>query len=160
MFVLQDRIGADKVHQALRNYLDKFAFQPAPFPTSQDLVNELRAVAGDEYQDLITDLFEKIVLYDVQVDSAVATPDADGYEVSIDFTARQFEATGLGEEIEVPLNTYFDIVIFPEERASRHGQNDTKGKLHDRLQETHHWQCGHRRRAHRMPRRRAGGVRG
>ncbi|NQV70056.1 MAG: hypothetical protein HQ498_08530, partial [Pseudohongiella sp.] len=130
MFALQDTIGADKVHQALRNYLNRFAFQPPPFPTSQDLVNELRAVAGDEYQDLITDLFEKIVLYDLQVDSAVATPDADGYEVSIEFTTRQFEATGLGEETEVPLNTYFDIVIFPESNEELFAQTPLYMKKH------------------------------
>ena len=52
---------------ALRHYLDNSGRKPPPFPTSRDLVQEVRAVAGPEYQGLITDLFEKIMLYDVQM---------------------------------------------------------------------------------------------
>ncbi len=130
MFALQDIIGTDKIHEALRNYLDKFAFQPPPFPTSQDLVNELRAVSGEEYQDLITDLFEKIVLYDVQVDSAEAVPADGGYELAIEFTTRQFEATGLGEETEVLLHTYFDVAIFPESDQELFAQTPIYLKKH------------------------------
>jgi hypothetical protein len=114
MFALQELIGADKVHQALRNYLDKFAMKPPPYPTSVDLVNEVRAVAGPEYQSLITDLFEKIMLYDVQMTAVNAVPVGNEYEVTLDITARQFEADGIGNETEVPLDTWFQIVIFPE----------------------------------------------
>jgi ABC-2 type transport system permease protein len=32
----------------------------------------------------------------------------------MDITARQFEADGVGNETEVPLNTWFQIVIIPE----------------------------------------------
>ena len=94
LFALQELIGAERVHQALRSYLDKFAEQDPPFPTSRDLVNELRAVAGPEYQRLITDLFEKIMLYDVSIVAAEARPEGNGYEVTMEVAARQFEATG------------------------------------------------------------------
>jgi len=113
MFALQDIIGSEKMSLALRSYLDKFAYQPPPFPTSRDLVHELRAVAGPEYQSLITDLFEKITLYDLRVDTAEAAPISGGYEVEINYSARQFEADGQGVEREVPLDSWFDIVIFP-----------------------------------------------
>jgi ABC-2 type transport system permease protein len=118
LFALQELIGADKVHQALRAYLDKFAMKPAPFPTSRDLVNELRAVAGPEYQGLITDLFEKIMLYDVQMTAAHVVRVGDQYEVTMDITARQFEADGSGNETEVPLDTWFEVVIFPESQEA------------------------------------------
>ncbi|MEK6325648.1 MAG: M1 family aminopeptidase [Acidobacteriota bacterium] len=114
LYALQDIIGRDKVHQALRNFLDDYSFQTAPCPTSRDLVNALRAEAGPEYQELITDLFERIVLYDLQVDAASAREIDGGYEVTIEVTARQFEANGRGEETEVPLDTWFDVAFFPE----------------------------------------------
>ena len=114
MFALQELIGADKMHRALRNYLDKFAMKPPPFPTSRDLVNEFRAVAGPEYQGLITDLFEKIMLYDVQMTGVEVARVGDEYEVTMEITARQFEADGVGHETEVPLDTWFQVVIFAE----------------------------------------------
>jgi hypothetical protein len=116
LFWLQELIGADKIHAALRAYLHKFGGKPAPFPTSRDLVGELRAVAGPEYLGLITDLFEKIMLYDVQMTAASVRRVGSEYEVTMDITARQFEADGKGKETEVPLDTWFDVAIFPDSK--------------------------------------------
>lgn len=113
LFALQELIGADKVNGALRTYYNRFVEMQPPFPTSSDLVNELRAAAGSEYQDLITDLFEKIVLYDVAVTAARIQPVADGYEVVLDVAGKQFEANGQGAETEVPLDAWFQVAVFP-----------------------------------------------
>jgi ABC-2 type transport system permease protein len=117
LFALQELIGADKVNGALRTYHNRFVEMKPPFPTSRDLVNELRAAAGSEYQDLITDLFERIVLYDVAVTAARIRPVADGYEVVLDVAGQQFEANGQGAETEVPLDAWFQVAVFP---ASEH----------------------------------------
>jgi ABC-2 type transport system permease protein len=114
LYALQDIIGKDKVHHALRNFLKAYSFQTSPCPTSRDLVNALRAEAPSEYQQLITDLFERIVLYDLQVDAASAREIAGGYEVTIEVTAKQFAADGHGKETEEPLDTWFDVAVFAE----------------------------------------------
>ncbi|MFN0111670.1 MAG: M1 family aminopeptidase [Blastocatellia bacterium] len=114
LYALQDIIGKDKVHQALRNFLKTWSFQTSPCPTSRDLVNALRAEAGPEYQQLITDLFERIVLYDLQVDAASAREIAGGYEVTLVITAKQFAADGSGKETEEPLDSWFDVAVFSE----------------------------------------------
>ncbi len=114
LYALQDLIGKEKLHQALRNFLRDYSFQTSPCPTSRDLVNALRAEAGPEYQRLITDLFERIVLYDLQVDAASARKVDGGYEVTIEVTAKQFAADGRGKEIEEPLDTWFDVAVFAE----------------------------------------------
>jgi ABC-2 type transport system permease protein len=54
------------------------------------------------------------VLYDVSVTAAQARPVGDGYEVLIDVAGRQFEATGNGVENEVPLDTWFQVGVFPQ----------------------------------------------
>ena len=112
LYALQDIIGKEKVHQALRNFLRDYSFQTSPCPTSRDLVNALRAEAGPEYQGLITDLFERIVLYDLRVDAASAREIDGGYEVTIEVTAKQFAADGHGKETEEPLDTWFDLAMF------------------------------------------------
>ena len=84
MFALQDLIGADRMHEGLRRFLRRFAMQPPPYPMSRDLVDELRAVAGPEYQQLITDMFERIVLYDVSPTSVDVTAVDGEYEVAVE----------------------------------------------------------------------------
>jgi hypothetical protein len=112
LYALQDLIGKEKVHRALRNFLNDYSFRTAPCPTSRDLVNALRAQAGPEYQQLITDLFERIVLYDLQVDAACALEIDGRYEVTIEVTAKQFAADGSGQETEEPLDMWFDVAVF------------------------------------------------
>jgi hypothetical protein len=114
LYALQDIIGKEKVHQALRNFQRDFGFQTSPCPTSRDLVNALRAQAGPEYQQLITNLFERIVLYDLQMDAASAREIAGGYEETIEVTAKQFAADAHGKETEEPLDTWFDVAVFAE----------------------------------------------
>jgi ABC-2 type transport system permease protein len=114
LYALQDIIGKEKVHQALRNFLNQYSFQTAPCPTSRDLVDALRAEAGPEYQRLITDLFERIALYDLRVDAASARAIEGGYEVTIEITAKQFAADGHGRETEEPLDSWFDVAVFAE----------------------------------------------
>lgn len=114
LYALQDIIGKDKVHQALRNFLKAYSFQTSPCPTSKDLVNALRATAGPEYQQLITDLFERIVLYDLQVDAASVREVEGMFEVTIEVTAKQFAADAHGKETEEPLDSWFDVAVFAE----------------------------------------------
>lgn len=113
LFWLQELIGADKVNGALRAYHARFIDMKPPLPTSLDLIAELRAAAGPEHQDLITDLFEKIVLYDVGVTAADVRAVDDGYEIVLDIAANQVEADAEGGETEVPLDTWFQVAVFP-----------------------------------------------
>ncbi len=50
LYLLKDQIGADKVNAALRSLLDEFAFKPAPYPDSTDLIRRFREVAGPQHQ--------------------------------------------------------------------------------------------------------------
>ena len=114
MYALKDTIGEDAVNLALRNFLGKFAFKSGPFPTAGDLVAEFRAVAGEEHQDMITDLFEKIILLDVSVAEATVEEIDDGFEVTMVVKGRKLSADGEGRETEVPLESYLDIAVFPD----------------------------------------------
>jgi len=54
------------------------------------------------------------VLYDLEVNTASAREIAGEYEVTIEVTARQLADDGHGKEIEEPLDTWFDVAVFPE----------------------------------------------
>ena len=116
MYLLKDQIGADKVNEALRGLLAQYAFQPAPYPNPTDLIRRFREVAGPEHQQLITDLFENITLYDVKVLEAGAKPRPDGrWDVTLEADARKLYADGKGAETEASMTEAFDVGVFTVE---------------------------------------------
>jgi hypothetical protein len=65
--------GEDAVNRALRRLVAAYPFTVAPYPRSVDLIAMLREEAKTrEDQALITDLFERITLYDLKVDQPKA----------------------------------------------------------------------------------------
>lgn len=113
MYLLRDQMGEAAVNRALRSLVQQFAFGSAPYPTSRDLIAALRAQAGPEHQELITDLFERITLYDVKATQPQVRRLREGrWEVTFTIEARKLYADGKGVESETPLNEVFDIGVF------------------------------------------------
>ena len=116
MYLLRDQIGEEAVNRALRRVLSQYAFKGAPYPRSLDLIAALRAEAPADKQALITDLFEKITLYDVKTTGATAARRADGrWDVTVTVDARKLYADGKGVETAAPLNEMFDVGLFTAE---------------------------------------------
>ena len=116
MYLLRDQIGEEAVNRALRRVLAQYAFKGAPYPRSLDLVAAIRAEAPADKQALITDLFEKIALYDVKTTGVTAKKRADGrWDVSVTVDARKLYVDGKGVETPAPLNEVFDIGVFMAE---------------------------------------------
>ena len=113
MYRLADEIGEDAVNRALRAMLAKYAFKGAPYPTALDLVAALRAQAPADKQGLITDLFEKITLYDLKATAASARRRPDGrYDVTLTVKAAKSYADGLGRETAAPMSETVDVGLF------------------------------------------------
>ncbi len=120
MYLLRDQIGEAAVNTALKSLIDRFAFKGAPYPRSLDLVAALRANAPADKQALITDLFERITLYDVKVKDTTARRLANGkWDVAVTVEARKLYADGKGEETEAPLNETFDVGLFSAEPGKK-----------------------------------------
>jgi aminopeptidase N len=117
MYLLQDRIGEDAVNRALRSLIAKYKFKGAPYPRSVDLIQALRAeTRSPEGQALITDLFERITVYDLKVQAPKATKRADGkWDVAVPVEAKKFYVSGKGEEKETALGEAIEIGLFTAE---------------------------------------------
>ena len=114
MYLVQQRLGEAAVNRALRALLERFRFRGAPYARATDLVEALRAEATTaEDQALITDLFERITLYDLKAVQPQATRRADGkWEVSLPIEARKFHADADGAEAETPLAERIEVGLF------------------------------------------------
>lgn len=117
MYLLTKRIGEDGVNRALRNMLARYKFKGAPYPRTLELIAALRAEAKtDEDRALITDLFERITLYDLKVAQPAALRRPDGkWDVTVPVDAAKFYASADGKETETPLNERIEIGLFTSE---------------------------------------------
>lgn len=116
MYLLRDQLGEDTVNRALRRVLAQYAFKGAPYARSLDLIAALRAEAPADKQALITDLLEKITLYDIKTTGVTATRRQDGrWDVAVTVDARKLYADGQGKETDAPLNEQIDIGLFTAE---------------------------------------------
>ncbi|MGB0262971.1 MAG: M1 family aminopeptidase, partial [Henriciella sp.] len=113
MYALQDYIGEDVVNRTLSRLIDLRAFQGDPYATTLDFLNLLREEAGPEWDDLITDFFERIIIFDLKTTGATKRALGDNlWEVTLAVEAGKFVADGAGIQTEEPIDYMVDIGIF------------------------------------------------
>jgi aminopeptidase N len=123
-YLLQRRMGEEAVNRALRRFVER----------SVDLIALLREEAKTpEHQALITDLFERITIYDLKVQEPKAVMRAGGrWEVTVPVEAKKFYAGGKGEQKEAPFDDAIEIGLFTAEPGA--GAFDKKDVIHMRRQ--------------------------
>ena len=113
MYLLQERLGEAAVNRALSRFVAKFRFKGAPYLRSTDLIDEFRKEATTpEQQALITDLFEKITVYDLKVKDAVTRKEGNGWLTTLTVDAGKYYASGKGVETRAPLSEAIEIGLF------------------------------------------------
>lgn len=120
MYQLKEMIGEDKVNNALKELVDKFAYREPPYPTSVDLIDRLKARTPPEYQYLIGDLFERVTLFaNRTVEASVKKLGEKQYEVTLNVECKKFQADEKGLETEVPMDDWIEIGAFAEPESGR-----------------------------------------
>jgi ABC-2 type transport system permease protein len=114
MYLLQERLGEAAVNRALARFIKRYKFKGAPYHRSLDLIAEFRKEATTpEQQKLITDLFERITIYDLKAKEAKTTKAADGqWLTTITVEARKFYADGKGVEKAAALDEAIEVGLF------------------------------------------------
>lgn len=113
MYYLREMIGEERVNAALRSLLDQFRYAGPPYPTSQDLVDALRKQTPEEYQYLLSDLFEHITLFENRALAATYQQRSDGkFDVQLEFEVKKVQADSEGAQTEVPANDWIEVGAF------------------------------------------------
>jgi ABC-2 type transport system permease protein len=118
MYALRDYIGADKLHQILRDYLNeyKYAGPDKPYPTSAGLVARIKRNIPEHYQYLIADLFENITLMDMRTTQATIKPAQEGlYQVTLKGLVSKNRVSELGESQTIAMSDLIDVGLFDED---------------------------------------------
>jgi ABC-type transport system involved in multi-copper enzyme maturation permease subunit len=113
MYALRDYLGEETVNRALSRLVEEHGFKSDPYPTTLDLLRILREEAGPEHDQLITDLFERITLFDLKADEATVEEMPDGkFKVTLAVEAAKFEADSEGAETDLDFTDMIDIGVF------------------------------------------------
>ncbi|MEM7588099.1 MAG: M1 family aminopeptidase, partial [Acidobacteriota bacterium] len=120
LYALEDAIGEARLNRALRAFIDAFAYQGPPYPTSRDLLAHLRQEVPAEHQGLLEDLFETITLYDNRILSATAEPQDDGsYRVTLETQTVKLRDDGHGHTTELGVDESIEFGVFGEPLEGR-----------------------------------------
>ncbi len=115
LYNLKDQVGQKVVDRALRSFLEKNTFRGPPYPTSRDLLAELRGVMPPDKLYLIEDLFETITLFDNRVVDATYTELDDGrFRVELETASLKLRDDGFGSTTEIEIDDWVDLGIFGE----------------------------------------------
>jgi ABC-2 type transport system permease protein len=112
-YYMQEMLGEQAFNGILKKIVTKYAYKDPPFPTAFNILDELKAGTPDSLQYLITDMFEKITLFNNRVDDATVTRGRDSlYQVTLSVTCEKIRSDSLGNETDIPLNDYIDVGLF------------------------------------------------
>jgi hypothetical protein len=113
MYSLKDYLGQAQVDKTLARYDHDKAFQQAPYTTTREFLAYLREDAGAQNASLITDLFEKITIFDDRVAGVTAKKRDDGkYDVTLSLHAGKTYVDGIGKETKATFDVPVDIGVF------------------------------------------------
>jgi len=154
LYALSDYLGTEKFNGILSNYIDRVAFQEAPYTTSLEFVDMIEKETPDSLKYLIRDMFETITLYNNKVTKTeMEALDNGKYKVSIAYQARKYRTNEKGKRIykdegmedffglnekqdtirSLPLADYIEIGVFGEEDKEiylqKHKINAVFGKV-------------------------------
>jgi hypothetical protein len=116
MYLLQDRLGEDRVNAMLADMLAKYRFSGPPYLRSTALVEGFKGLARTpEERMLVEDLMERITIFDLKAPAATTRKLPDGrWETTVTVNAAKAYADGQGKETAAPLSDVIDIGFFTE----------------------------------------------
>ncbi len=115
MYALKDYIGEEALNGALKKYVADKKWQKAPYTNSIEFLEYIREATPDSLQYVVTDMFEKITIFDNMTESAEYHKLDDGrYEVVINTKSKKFYADSLGVMNEAALTEWIDVGVFAE----------------------------------------------
>jgi ABC-2 type transport system permease protein len=120
---LREEIGEAALNRALKAFVAAHRYQTDSYITSRDLLAAIRAETPADKQELLTDLFERIVLYDNRMSAASAVRRGDGqWDVTMKVQLAKLQADGKGKETARAYDEPVEIAVFGRAGAGAKGE--------------------------------------
>lgn len=92
---LKQYMGEAEMQGAIRAFLNEFGSKGPPYPTTKELIDYLREYAGEEYQQLITDYWERNTFWELKLsdDPKIETLSGERVKISLDIEVDKLVAS-------------------------------------------------------------------
>lgn len=109
-------ISEDSLNLAIKRFIQQYGFQGPPYPTTLDLVREIKQVTPDSLQYMVSDMFEKVVLYDNEIKDAKLNKNNNNYVVEFSIDSKKFQVDTSGKSTEVKYNDFMEVGLFSKDK--------------------------------------------
>jgi ABC-2 type transport system permease protein len=103
-------INEENLNRELNDFLNSFKFKGAPYPTSTNLLDQLRKRTPDTLAYLLIDYFETVTLHELAIEKASITKIKDEFNVQL-----TLEYSKLRENKPASISDYIEIGCYDEE---------------------------------------------
>jgi ABC-2 type transport system permease protein len=115
MNALQDYMGEDSLNIVLKKFIGKYAFAGPPYPTAYELIGMIKDALPESLKYVVTDLFEKITLYETKIIRADCQPLPGGkYKVRMEYAVAKYRGNENGSRTRIATNDLIAFGIFGE----------------------------------------------
>ncbi len=121
LYALQEYISEDSVNLALKRFIQDWNIFDGPlqtnrYATTEDLLGYFRAVTPDSMQYVISDLFEKMILFDNKITAGSYEQLVNNqYKVNLKLAANKYEINSLGTETSIDINDWIEIGVYAQD---------------------------------------------
>ena len=119
---LRNLMEPGEMNLALKGFVEEYGSKGAPFPTTAELVDTLRAAAPEDLQQFITDSWDNITLWETSFEDDInlITNEAGGYTVTATVNlAKKYADPDTGEESDADtLNEYIEVGFYEEDPSN------------------------------------------
>ncbi len=120
LYALQDYIGEITVNNAMKQFLNQYAYTDGKYPTSLDFIEILEPMVPDSLQYLIQDWFKDITLYDFRLkDAQYEKLNNEQYLVEMDIESYKIKSDTIGKETHVSINDWVDVGVYADDEEEK-----------------------------------------
>ncbi|WBL41726.1 M1 family aminopeptidase [Algoriphagus halophytocola] len=113
LLAMEDLIGSKKLNSVIRKMVDKSRENSIPSIAFQDFLKELDANCKASEMRLIRDWLEKVIHYDIKIESLQSSEfDNGNFEIRVAYAAKKLETLSDGSIREIELNEPIRIALF------------------------------------------------
>ena len=123
LYALQDYISEDSMNLALKRFVKDWnnfdgEYAKDRYATTIDLLTYFNAVTPDSLQYLISDLFEKVILFENSTRTAIYKEIFNNqYQVDLILNTEKYTVDSLGMKSTIPINDWIDVGVYGVNKA-------------------------------------------
>ena len=113
LLAIEELIGSEKLNSTIRKLVDESRKNSLPKISFQDFMDDLKAKCNASENKLIQDWFEKVIHYDIKIESVKSQQIQDGnFETKVAYSAKKLETMPDGSIQEIDFKETIRVGLF------------------------------------------------